>query len=149
MEDDAGLEAEAKTIAQEIASVERALARMRDGSYGICVRCGEKIGDERLLAAAGQQAHGLSRAGVERQVGNDETAAAGVGQAPHERLGTAGQDIRRGDFSYDAANDELTLYVTSQNPHVHRLIMGAFVLGVAREPKGRARLGALVQRRRW
>ena len=50
MEDDAGLEAEAKTIAQEIASVERALARMRDGSYGICVRCGEKIGDERLLA---------------------------------------------------------------------------------------------------
>jgi len=33
--------------------------------------------------------------------------------------------------SYDAAADELTLYVTSQNPHVHRLIMGAFVLGLA------------------
>ena len=32
--------------------------------------------------------------------------------------------------SYDATADELTLYVTSQNPHVHRLIMGAFVLGV-------------------
>jgi len=32
--------------------------------------------------------------------------------------------------SYDAAADELTLYVTSQNPHVHRLIMGAFVLGL-------------------
>lgn len=32
--------------------------------------------------------------------------------------------------NYDAANDELTLYVTSQNPHVHRLIMGAFVLGL-------------------
>jgi aerobic carbon-monoxide dehydrogenase large subunit len=32
--------------------------------------------------------------------------------------------------SYDRGNDELTLYVTSQNPHVHRLIMGAFVLGV-------------------
>lgn len=32
--------------------------------------------------------------------------------------------------SYDAASDELTLYVTSQNPHVHRLIMGAFVLGL-------------------
>ena len=30
---------------------------------------------------------------------------------------------------YDAATDELTLWVTSQNPHVHRLIMGAFVLG--------------------
>jgi carbon-monoxide dehydrogenase large subunit len=32
--------------------------------------------------------------------------------------------------NYDAAADELTLYVTSQNPHVHRLIMGAFVLGL-------------------
>jgi carbon-monoxide dehydrogenase large subunit len=32
--------------------------------------------------------------------------------------------------SYNRATDELTLYVTSQNPHVHRLIMGAFVLGV-------------------
>jgi carbon-monoxide dehydrogenase large subunit len=32
--------------------------------------------------------------------------------------------------SYEAATDELTLYVTSQNPHVHRLIMGAFILGV-------------------
>ncbi|MDP1862049.1 MAG: molybdopterin-dependent oxidoreductase [Gemmatimonadaceae bacterium] len=33
--------------------------------------------------------------------------------------------------SYDAAADELTLYVTSQNPHVHRLIMGAFILGLS------------------
>ena len=32
--------------------------------------------------------------------------------------------------SFSAATDELTLWVTSQNPHVHRLIMGAFVLGV-------------------
>ncbi|HTS78995.1 MAG TPA: molybdopterin cofactor-binding domain-containing protein [Myxococcaceae bacterium] len=31
--------------------------------------------------------------------------------------------------SYQPATDELTLWVTSQNPHVHRLIMGAFVLG--------------------
>ncbi len=32
--------------------------------------------------------------------------------------------------SYNPATDELTLWVTSQNPHVHRLIMGAFVLGL-------------------
>ena len=32
--------------------------------------------------------------------------------------------------SFSAATDELTLWVTSQNPHVHRLIMGAFVLGI-------------------
>jgi aerobic carbon-monoxide dehydrogenase large subunit len=31
---------------------------------------------------------------------------------------------------YNRASDELTLWVTSQNPHVHRLMMGAFVLGV-------------------
>ncbi len=31
---------------------------------------------------------------------------------------------------YSAANDESTLYTTSQNPHVIRLLMGAFVLGI-------------------
>ena len=32
--------------------------------------------------------------------------------------------------SYNAATGDLTLWVTSQNPHVHRLLMGAFVLGI-------------------
>ena len=31
---------------------------------------------------------------------------------------------------YDRANDEYTLYTTSQNPHVIRLLMGAFVLAI-------------------
>ena len=31
---------------------------------------------------------------------------------------------------YNSANDEHTLYTTSQNPHVIRLLMGAFVLGI-------------------
>jgi carbon-monoxide dehydrogenase large subunit len=31
---------------------------------------------------------------------------------------------------YDAAGDMLTLYTTSQNPHLIRLLLGAFVLGV-------------------
>ncbi len=31
---------------------------------------------------------------------------------------------------YDRSNDEYTLYTTSQNPHVIRLLMGAFVLGI-------------------
>ncbi len=31
---------------------------------------------------------------------------------------------------YSSANDESTLYTTSQNPHVIRLLMGAFVLGI-------------------
>lgn len=50
MEDDACLEAEAQTAAHEIASVKRALTRIQDGSYGICIRCGEPIAQERLLA---------------------------------------------------------------------------------------------------
>jgi aerobic carbon-monoxide dehydrogenase large subunit len=31
---------------------------------------------------------------------------------------------------FDAATGDLTLWVTSQNPHVHRLLMAAFVLGI-------------------
>ena len=31
---------------------------------------------------------------------------------------------------YNSTNDESTLYTTSQNPHVIRLLMGAFVLGI-------------------
>ena len=31
---------------------------------------------------------------------------------------------------YDASDDQLTLYTTSQNPHLIRLLLGAFVLGV-------------------
>ncbi|HEY2995985.1 MAG TPA: molybdopterin cofactor-binding domain-containing protein [Methylomirabilota bacterium] len=32
--------------------------------------------------------------------------------------------------NYDQATGDLTLWVTSQNPHVHRLLMAAFVLGI-------------------
>jgi carbon-monoxide dehydrogenase large subunit len=32
--------------------------------------------------------------------------------------------------SYNAGTGDLTLWVTSQNPHVHRLLMAAFVLGI-------------------
>jgi aerobic carbon-monoxide dehydrogenase large subunit len=32
--------------------------------------------------------------------------------------------------SYNAATGDFTVWVTSQNPHVHRLLMGAFVLGI-------------------
>ncbi|MCC6317440.1 MAG: molybdopterin-dependent oxidoreductase [Gemmatimonadaceae bacterium] len=48
----------------------------------------------------------------------------------NQRLIPNAIEPRACNASYDAANDEMTLYVTSQNPHVHRLIMGAFVLGI-------------------
>jgi|SRR5688572_24884777 DnaK suppressor protein len=50
MEDDASLEGQGALIAKEIASVKRALARIEDGTYGECVRCGEDIAPARLEA---------------------------------------------------------------------------------------------------
>ena len=50
MEDDASLEGQGALIAKEIASVKRALARIDDGTYGECVRCGEDIAPARLDA---------------------------------------------------------------------------------------------------
>lgn len=48
----------------------------------------------------------------------------------NQRLIPNAIEPRACNASYDVANDEMTLYVTSQNPHVHRLIMGAFILGI-------------------
>jgi len=50
MEDDASLEGQGALVAKEIASVKRALARIEDGIYGECVRCGEDIAPARLEA---------------------------------------------------------------------------------------------------
>ena len=50
MEDDASLEGQAMLLAREIASVGHALARIDDGSYGECVRCGGDIAAARLEA---------------------------------------------------------------------------------------------------
>jgi len=48
----------------------------------------------------------------------------------NQRLIANAMEPRASLASYQGATDELTLWVTSQNPHVHRLIMGAFVLGL-------------------
>jgi RNA polymerase-binding protein DksA len=50
VEDDAALEGQGALITREIASVKRALARIEDGTYGECVRCGEDIAPARLEA---------------------------------------------------------------------------------------------------
>lgn len=49
-EDDESLEGQAVLVAREIASVKRALARIDDGTYGECVRCGGEIASGRLEA---------------------------------------------------------------------------------------------------
>ena len=50
MEDDASLEGQAALVAQEIASVDRALDRIANGTYGECVVCGGEISQGRLEA---------------------------------------------------------------------------------------------------
>lgn len=49
-EDDEALEHQAALVQREIASVQRALGRIEDRTYGTCVRCGEEIAPERLEA---------------------------------------------------------------------------------------------------
>lgn len=47
-EDDVPLEGQATLVSREIASVQRALLRIENGTYGECVRCGEPIAPKRL-----------------------------------------------------------------------------------------------------
>jgi aerobic carbon-monoxide dehydrogenase large subunit len=48
----------------------------------------------------------------------------------NQRLVANAMEPRACAARFDEANGELTLWVTSQNPHVHRLLMCAFVLGI-------------------
>ncbi|MFQ5566356.1 MAG: xanthine dehydrogenase family protein molybdopterin-binding subunit [Paracoccaceae bacterium] len=48
----------------------------------------------------------------------------------NNRLVANAMEPRAAIGEYDAANGEHTLYTTSQNPHVIRLLMGAFVLSI-------------------
>ncbi|OLE36587.1 MAG: carbon monoxide dehydrogenase [Candidatus Rokubacteria bacterium 13_1_20CM_2_70_7] len=60
------------------------------------------------------------------------TAAARVVSQPliNQRLIPNAIEPRACLASFSQATGELTLWVTSQNPHVHRLLMAAFVLGI-------------------
>ncbi len=79
----------------------------------------------------------------------DNAAAvdAAIKAAPHvvtldlvnNRLVPNAMEPRAAVGEYDAADDQHTLFTTSQNPHVIRLLMGAFVLGI---PEQRLRVVA-------
>lgn len=49
-EDDDALESQDALLGREIVAVKAALARIEDGSYGECTRCGEAVGEKRLAA---------------------------------------------------------------------------------------------------
>jgi carbon-monoxide dehydrogenase large subunit len=48
----------------------------------------------------------------------------------NQRLIANAMEPRASVAKYDAGTGDYTLWVTSQNPHVHRLLMAAFVLGI-------------------
>ena len=78
---------------------------------------------------------------------NRDAVDAAIKAAPHvttlelvnNRLVPNAMEPRAAVGEYDAADDQHTLYTTSQNPHVIRLLMGAFVLGI---PEQRLRVVA-------
>jgi carbon-monoxide dehydrogenase large subunit len=72
-----------------------------------------ELGDEAAVKAAFERAHHITTLEVvnNRLIPNAIEPRAAIGQ-------------------YNLASDEYTLYTTSQNPHVIRLLMGAFVLNI-------------------
>ncbi|MFN7408690.1 MAG: xanthine dehydrogenase family protein molybdopterin-binding subunit [Pseudomonadota bacterium] len=71
-------------------------------------------------------------------IGDKDGTAAAFASAAHvttlqfrnNRLIPNAMEPRCANASYNAAADEYTLYVSNQNPHVERLLMCAFVLGI-------------------
>jgi carbon-monoxide dehydrogenase large subunit len=69
---------------------------------------------------------------------NRDAVDAAIKAAPHvttlalvnNRLVPNAMEPRAAVGEYDAADEQSTLWTTSQNPHVIRLLMGAFVLGI-------------------
>lgn len=71
-------------------------------------------------------------------IGDDAATTAAFAKAAHvtrlrlvnNRLIPNAIEPRAANAAYDAAGDSYTLYVANQNPHVERLLMCAFVLGI-------------------
>ncbi|EBA07258.1 xanthine dehydrogenase family protein molybdopterin-binding subunit [Sagittula stellata] len=67
---------------------------------------------------------------AETQAAFDSAAHVTTLELTNNRLVANPMEPRVAVGEYNRANDESTLYTTSQNPHVIRLLMGAFVLGI-------------------
>jgi DnaK suppressor protein len=59
---------------QMIADIDQALLRIREGSYGVCARCGKLIDERRLEALPTARFDATCQAGIESANGEDEHA---------------------------------------------------------------------------
>src|SRR6476661_5274734 len=57
---------------QVVADIDQALLRMKEGSYGICARCGEPINERRLEAVPTARYDAQCQALIESANGDDE-----------------------------------------------------------------------------
>ena len=60
---------------QMIADIDQALLRIREGSYGICARCGKLIDERRLEALPTARYDAACQAAIESANGEDEHAS--------------------------------------------------------------------------
>ncbi len=60
---------------QMIADIDQALLRIKEGSYGICARCGKAIEERRLEALPTARYDATCQAEIERSNGDDEHAS--------------------------------------------------------------------------
>jgi DnaK suppressor protein len=60
---------------QMIADIDQALFRIREGSYGVCARCGKLIEERRLEALPTARYDAHCQASIERANGDDEHAS--------------------------------------------------------------------------
>jgi DnaK suppressor protein len=59
---------------QMIADIDQALLRIREGSYGVCARCGKLIDERRLDALPTARFDAACQAAIESATGEDEHA---------------------------------------------------------------------------
>ena len=60
---------------QMIADIDQALLRIKEGSYGICARCGKPIEERRLEALPTARYDAVCQAAIESANGDDEHAS--------------------------------------------------------------------------
>ncbi|HSE95480.1 MAG TPA: molybdopterin cofactor-binding domain-containing protein, partial [Methylomirabilota bacterium] len=95
---------------------------------------------EKAVAPGAVQIHANAPGNVAFRwsIGDKDKTDAAIKSAPrvvkqrliNQRLIPSAIEPRASLATHNAGTGDLTLWVTSQNPHVHRLLMGAFVLGI-------------------